>query len=166
MLCICQGKVRNLRRATEAEGKPAAVAAVDVTVRIADLDHAPGIFEYREKRLTEEAELAPMGMACQGQGDAISGTIVDAFWMMCKQDGEGIFGQIFHSLLHIILTLLFKMRPVHWIVNTEHVEVLSGHFAALIYKDVYARLGEVLADGINTAEVLMIAEAEPDTIGE
>ena len=51
LLCICQGKVRNLRRAAEAEGEPATVAAVNVAVGIADLDDAAGVFEDGEKGL-------------------------------------------------------------------------------------------------------------------
>lgn len=50
-LCICQCKVRDLWWAAEAEGEPAAVAAVDVAVGIADLDDAAGVFEDGEKGL-------------------------------------------------------------------------------------------------------------------
>ena len=50
-LCIYQGKVGNLRRTAEAEGEPAAVAAVDVAVGIADLDDAAGVFKDGKERL-------------------------------------------------------------------------------------------------------------------
>lgn len=81
-LCICQCEVSDFWRAAQAEGEPAAVAAVDVAVRITDPDHAAGVFEDGEERLAEEAELAAVGVAGQGQGDIIGGTVVDAFGVM------------------------------------------------------------------------------------
>ena len=141
LLCICQGKVRNLRRAAEAEGEPAAVAAVDVAVGIAEFDEAAGVFEYGEERLTEDAELAAVGVASQGQGDAMGGSVVDAFGVMGEQDRGDIFGQILDGLLHVILALCLEMGTVHRVVDAEHVEVLAGHFAALIDEDVDARFG-------------------------
>lgn len=105
---------------------------MDVAVGIADLDDAAGVFEDGEERLAEEAELAAVGMAGQGQGDIIGGTIVDAFGVMGEQDGGYICGQILHGLLHIILALCFEMRPVHRVIDAEHPEIFAGHFAALI----------------------------------
>lgn len=58
------------------------------------------------------------------------------------------------------------MGTVHRVVDAEHVEVLAGHFATLIAEDVDARFGEVFADGIDAAEVLVIAEGKPDAIGK
>lgn len=139
---------------------------MDVAVGIADFDDAAGVFEDGKERLAEEAELAAMGMASQGQGDSIGGAVIDAFGVMCEQDGGYICGQILHGLLHIILALCFEMRPVHRVVNAEQIEVLVGHFAALIAEDIDARFGEVFADGIDAAEVLMIAEGKPDAIGK
>ena len=165
-LCICQCKISNLRRAAEAEGEPAAIAAVDVAVGIADLDDAAGVFKDGEERLAEEAELAAVGVAGQGQGDAIGGTIVDAFGVMGEQDGGNICGQILHGLLHIILALCFEMRPVHRVVDTEQIEILARYFAILIAEDIDARFGKVFADGIDAAEVLVIAEGKPDAIGK
>lgn len=52
---------------------------MDVAVGIAELDEAAGVFEYGEERLTEDAELAAVGVASQGQGDAMGGSVVDAF---------------------------------------------------------------------------------------
>ena len=149
LLCICQGKVRNLRRAAEAEGEPAAVAAVDVAVGIAEFDEAAGVFEYGEERLTEDAELAAVGVASQGQGDAMGGSVVDVFGGLgglarggvCEQDRGDVFGQILDGLLHVILALCLEMGTVHRVVDAEHVEVLAGHFAALIDEDVDARFG-------------------------
>lgn len=140
-LCICQGKVGDLRRAAEAEGEPAAVAAVDVAVGIAEFDEAAGVFEDGEERLTEDAELAAVGVASQGQGDAMGGAVVDAFGVMGEQDGGGVGGQILHGLLHVILALFLEMRAVHRVVDAEHVKILAGHFAALIDEDVDARFG-------------------------
>lgn len=139
---------------------------MDVAVGIADLDDAAGVFEDGEERLAEEAELAAVGMAGQGQGDIIGGTIVDAFGVVCEQDGGYICWQILHGLLHIILALRFEMRPVHRVVDAEQIEVLSRYFAILIAEDIDARVGEVFADGIDAAEVLVIAEGKPDTIGK
>ena len=92
LLCICQCEVRNLWRAAQAERKPAAVAAVDVAVGIAEFDEAAGVFEHGEERLAEDAELAAVGVAGQGQGDAMGGTVVDAFGVMAEQDRGDIFG--------------------------------------------------------------------------
>lgn len=139
---------------------------MDVAVGIADLDDAAGVFEDGEERLAEEAELAAVGMAGQGQGDIIGGTIVDAFGVVCEQDGGYICWQILHGLLHIILALCFEMRPVHRVVNAEQIEVLARYFAILIAKDIDARFGKVFADGIDAAEVLVIAEGKPDAIGK
>lgn len=139
---------------------------MDVAVRITDPDHAAGVFEHGEERLAEEAELAAVGVAGQGQGDIIGGTVVDAFGVMGEQDGRYICGQILHGLLHIILALRFEMRPVHRVVNAEQIEVLARYFAILIAEDIDARFGEVFADGIDAAEVLVIAEGKPDAIGK
>lgn len=139
---------------------------MDVAVGIADLDDAAGVFEDGEERLAEEAELAAVGMAGQGQGDIIGGTIVDAFGVVCEQDGGYICWQILHGLLHIILALRFEMRPVHRVVDAEQIEVLSRYFAILIAEDIDARFGEVFADGIDAAEVLVITEGKPDAIGK
>ena len=105
-------------------------------------------------------------MAGQGQGDIISGAVVDAFGVVCEQDGGYICGQILHGLLHIILALCFKMRPVHRVVDAEQIEVLARHFSALIAEDVDARFREVLADSSDAAEVLVIAKRKPDAIGK
>lgn len=139
---------------------------MDIAVGIADLDDAAGVFEDGEERLAEEAELAAVGMAGQGQGDIIGGTVVDAFGVMGEQDGGYICGQILHGLLHIILELCFEMRPVHRVVDTEQIEVLARYFAIFIAEDIDARFGEVFADGIDAAEVLVIAEGKPDAIGK
>lgn len=139
---------------------------MDVAVGIADFDDAAGVFEDGEDRLAEEAELAAVGMAGQGQGDIIGDTVVDAFGMMGEQDGGYICGQILHGLLHIILALRFEMRPVHRVVDTEQIEILARYFAILIAEDIDARFGEVFADGIDAAKVLVIAEGEPDAIGK
>lgn len=140
-LCICQCKVGNLRRAAEAEGEPAAVSAVDVAVGIAEFDEAAGVFKYGEERLAEDAKLAAVGVAGQGQGDAMGGAIVDAFGVMAEQNRGDILGQILDGLLHVILALCLEMGTVHRVVDAEHVEVLAGHFAALIDEDVDARFG-------------------------
>lgn len=58
------------------------------------------------------------------------------------------------------------MRTVHRVVDAEHPEVLAGHSAALIDEDLHARFREVLTDGIDAAEVLVIAEGKPDAIGK
>ena len=139
---------------------------MDVAVGIAEFDEAAGVFEDGEERLAEDAELAAVGVAGQGQSDVVGGAVIDAFGVMGEQDGRGVGGEIFHGLLHVILALCFKMRTVHRIVDAEHVEVLTGHFAALIAEDIDARFGEVFADGIDAAEVLMIAEGKPDAIGK
>lgn len=139
---------------------------MNVAVGIADLDDAAGVFEDGEERLAKEAELAAVGMAGQGQGDIIGGAVVNAFGVVCEQDGGYICGQILHGLLHIILALCFEMRPVHRVVDAEQIEVLARYFAILIAEDIDARFGEVFADSIDAAEVLVIAEGKPDAIGK
>lgn len=139
---------------------------MDVAVGIADLDDAAGVFEDGEERLPEEAELAAVSVAGQGQGDIIGGTVVDAFGVVCEQDGGYICGQILHGLLHIILALCFEMRPVHRVVDAEQIEVLARYFAILIVEYIDARFGEVLADGSDVAEVLVIAKHKPNAIGK
>ena len=42
---------------------------------------------------------------------------------------------------NVILALCLEMGTVHRVVDAEHVEVLAGHFAALIDEDVDARFG-------------------------
>lgn len=107
-----------------------------------------------------------MSVAGKGQGDVIGGAVVDAFGVVCEQDGGYICGQILHGLLHVILALCFKMRPVHRVVDAEQIEVLARHFSALIAEDVDARFREVLADSSDAAEVLVIAKRKPDSIGK
>ena len=114
---------------------------MDVAVGIAELDEAAGVFEDGEERLTEDAELAAVGVASQGQGDAMGGSVVDAFGVMGKQDRRDIFGQILDGLLHVILALCLEMGTVHRVVDAEHVKIPAGHFAALIDEDVDARFG-------------------------
>lgn len=114
---------------------------MDVAVGIAEFDEAAGVFEDGEERLAEDAELAAVGVAGQGQGDIIGGTVVDAFGVMGEQDGRYICGQILDGLLHVILALCLEMGTVHRVVDAEHVKILAGHFAALIDEDVDARFG-------------------------
>lgn len=139
---------------------------MNVAVGIADLDDAAGVFKDGKERLAEEAELAAVGVAGKCQGDVIGGAVIDAFGVVCEQDGRYICGQIRHGLLHIILALCFKMRPVHRVVDAEQIEVLARYFAILIVEDVDARFGEVLADGSDAAEVLVIAKHKPNAIGK
>lgn len=114
---------------------------MDVAVGIAEFDEAAGVFEYGKERLAEDAELAAVGVTSQGQGDAMGGSVVDAFGVMGEQDRGDIFGQILDGLLHVILALFLEMRAVHRVVDAEHVKIPAWHFAALIDEDVDARFG-------------------------
>ncbi len=161
-----QIEVSDFRRATDAAGEPAAVATVDVAIGLAFLYHAPGVLEYGEQRQAEDAELAAVSVAGERQGDHAFGGEVDEVGVMREEHGRCAGGQFFQGFFHVFFTEVGEIGTIHRIVDARQMKAAAGNLAAFVDEDLHARVREVFEDGRYAAEVLVVAEAVPDAVGE
>lgn len=161
-----QIEISDFRRAADAAGEPAAVAAVDVAVGLAFLYHAPGVLEHGEQRQAEDAELAAVGVAGECQSDRAFGGEVDEVGVMREEHGRCACGQFFQGFFHVFFAEVREVRPVHWVVDAGEEDAAAGNLAAFVDEDLHTRVREVFEDSRHAAEVLVVAEAVPDAVGE
>lgn len=135
-----QIKISDFRRAADAAGEPAAVAAVDVAVGLAFLYHATGILEHREQRQTEDAELAAVGVAGKRQGDRAFGGEVDEVGVMREEHGRCAGGQFFEGFFHVFFAEVGEIGTIHRVVDPRQMEAAAGDLAALVDEDLHARV--------------------------
>lgn len=91
-----ESEVSNFGRTAESEGKPTAVADVDVTEAVAELDDAARVLEDREERHAEESELRAVRVTRQRQRKISFCAVVDEFGMMCQQNFNRVVGDVFN----------------------------------------------------------------------
>lgn len=161
-----QIEIGDFRRTADAAGEPAAVAAVNVAVGFAFLHHAPRVLEHGEQRQAEDAKLAAVGVAGERQGDCTFGGEIDEVGVMREEHGRCACGQFFQGFFHVFFAEVREVRPVHRIVDACQMKAATGDLAALVDEYLHARVREVFEDGRYAAEVLVVAEAVPDAVGE
>ena len=139
---------------------------MDIAIAISSLHQPPGVAKEGKEGLAQDAELAAVGVACQGQSHTGLCPIVYALRMVPQQHRGHALRHIGHSLTVHFPPVLLKTVSAHGIIHPRQPQILARHLARFVFQHIDAGTVKIALDLLHAPEMLMVAKDIVDAIGE